>query len=699
MSEPLETHRAERESRVTSGGFELPDLQRRYRVLAELGSGGMADVFLALQVGVENFSRLAVVKRMRANPGAPEETVRMFLNEARLVATLNHPHIVKVFDVGRIHNDVAMAMEYVDGESLHFLYQRAKRRGDHLPMGVVLKLVAEAAEALHYAHAATASDGSALQLIHRDIGLSNLLLSRSGYLKVIDFGVAKSATQSDVTSPGLVKGKLRYFAPEVLTRKDIDGRADLYALGLVLYELLTLEPAHPFARDATLAEVYERITTHVLPPVSGIREVPPALDALVWRATQVDRDARFRSGAEMADAIRLVAQPIGGLASTAEVESWFQEAHAIRLDERRQFEQRAVVRAGQVAPLSDDGLPRSVSGPRSSLRGERIGELLRPRSSVEAAAPPPANASRVPRWLLAGALLLLAVLTGTFAMRWGEPTANADVRAELIEHNLRVTSSPPRANVFVDGALRGHTGTRGLALWLEPEQEHEILIRLDGYSDYVALVTGERDLQRRIDAKLAVAPHDFGGREAAGLALEVFDPDALEPIPPSTPRLAEDGRRPRRSRTKSARREEPSEEESSEDDALVPIPSRDPMLRDTPEVPLPPPLPPVLDVAPERLPPVTMDSRALMARRIGGAAPGYPRHELERRVEGTVRARVVIDPDGEMKAFEILDGLPTFRRAVRQVLGGWKFEPHVVRGQRVETRGVIEIEFRLAEEE
>ncbi|MEO1173569.1 MAG: serine/threonine-protein kinase, partial [Myxococcota bacterium] len=337
---------------LRSAGLDLPDLQQRYRVLAELDYGGMADVFLALQVGAEGLSRLAVVKRMRAEPGAQDESTRMFLNEARLVATLSHPHIVKIFDLGWVNSDIAMAMEYVDGESLHYVYRESKRRETPIPIRVILKLMVEAAEALHYAHSATASDGSPLQLIHRDIGLQNLLLTRSGYLKVIDFGVAKTKAQTDVTTPGLIKGKIQYFAPETLTRKDIDGRADLYALGLVLYELVTLSAAHPFPRDATLAEVYERITTYVLPPVSAMRDdAPAALDGVIRRATEIDRDARFATGAEFADALRAVANGLGGLASTTEVEEWFRASFALRLQERTEFERNAVARVDDVAPL------------------------------------------------------------------------------------------------------------------------------------------------------------------------------------------------------------------------------------------------------------------------------------------------------------------------------------------------------------
>lgn len=685
---------------MPESGFALGDLQHRYRVLAKLGSGGMADVFLAMQVGAEDFSRLAVIKRMRAMPDAQEESARMFFNEARLVASLNHPHIVKVFDLGWVNKDIAMAMEYLDGESLHYLHGEAKKRGEHIPLPVILKLVSEAAEALHYAHTASASDGKPLHLIHRDVGLQNLLLTRTGYLKIIDFGVAKSSTQVDVTTPGLVKGKIRYFAPETLTRNDVDGRADLYALGLVLFELVTLDQAHPFAPDATLAEVYERITTHVLPPVTAIRDdVPLALNDVIRTATKIDRDERYATGVELAEALRDVARPLGGFASSAEVERWFQETFAARFEERRKFETKALARMDRVGRLVDDATQFEHESQRN---GEPIGEVVKSEPVVVDTVTP-ARSTPV-RWILGATLVFVLFFTTSFVIRasLNEPPPAASNQRAASADNLLVTSSPSGAEIFVDGEPRGKTTAAGKSLRIEPGVEHDLLIRLDGHYDYRMSVIGESFGRRRIDARLFVAPDTRVG--------------TIDRTESPAPQRERRSRRRMRERERHDAAPEPHTQARRRLEASLERPpvaerlrrdtrdsaGRETERRSTPPTAAPPPPPPPPAVESRRDPvvprvsePVMQSSAQLMSRRLGGKAPRYPRRELERQLEGTVAVRVHVDRDGRVKSFEVLDGHPAFKRAVREVLSSWQFRPTEVRGTPVETRGTLEIEFRL----
>ncbi len=717
MSSPLPLENSgsvARAAGLSETGFGLSDLQQRYRVLAKLGSGGMADVFLAMQVGAEDFSRLAVIKRMRAMPDAREESARMFFNEARVVASLNHPHIVKVFDLGWVNKDIAMAMEYLDGESLHYVHVEAKKRNQHIPLPVILKLVSEAAEALHYAHSASASNGRPLHLIHRDVGLQNLLLTRTGYLKIIDFGVAKSSTQVDVTTPGLVKGKIRYFAPETLTRNDVDGRADLYALGLVLFELVTLDQAHPFASDATLAEVYERITTHVLPPVTAVRDdLPIALNEVIRRATKIDRDERFQTGVELAEALREVARPLGGFASTAEVERWFQETFAERFEQRRQFETKAMARLDRVGPLVDDDTQFEHEPQRS---GDPIGEVVKSDPVVVEAMP--STRTGPVRWVLGAALVFVLFFTASFVIRasMNEPAAVTPKRAAPARSNLLVTSTPPGAEVFIDGETRGRTSAAGASLRIEPGVEHDLLIRLEGYYDYRISVVGESFGQRLIDAHLFVEPEATPqvaslarddprprrkgrrGREAENeqLGRTTKTRAGRESRPATDGDLGTEPRTERREARRRERRAERAPTSESLGNEPVDAPKRS---VETAPLPPPPPPPPVDEarrdpVMPPRGP-VTQSSAQLMSRRLSGKAPRYPRRELERQLEGTVTAHVQLDRDGRMRSFEFTDGSPAFKRAVRDVLSSWTFRPHEVEGIPVETRGTLEIEFRL----
>jgi serine/threonine protein kinase len=188
---------------------DLVDVRERYQLLAKLGSGGMADVFLAVQLGVEDFKRLVVLKRIHSHWLGQRDSFKMFIDEAQLVATLNHPHIVKIYDLTWMGSDVCIAMEYVDGESLAFVIRSLREQGERIPLPVVFKIVTEACDALSYVHAATMQDGEPLNLVHRDICPQNLLLDSNGYIKVIDFGIARSiGSNVDNTSPGVLKGKL-----------------------------------------------------------------------------------------------------------------------------------------------------------------------------------------------------------------------------------------------------------------------------------------------------------------------------------------------------------------------------------------------------------------------------------------------------------------------------------------------------------
>ncbi len=334
----------------TSGKFPVANLQERYRLLAKLGSGGMADVFLGVQLGAESFQRLVVIKRIHARWLGKIEAIKMFIDEARTVASLSHPHVVKIFDLSKLGNDICITMEYVDGENLEYVMRATKRAKGRIPLPILCKLMLEACEALHYAHSAKTPDGKDLDLVHRDIGPHNLMIDRNGYLKVIDFGIAKSSARTDLTSPGLIKGKFSYMAPDVFKSSAIDGRVDLYALGLVFYELLTLRRSYHFKKDVTVAEVFQRVLNDKLPkPSSIVPGLPKQIDDIIAKATHKDRDQRYPNCESMAVDLRSFAKEHGGLAANSEVEAWFKEKFQQRIEKRQVFERRAMEKAKTIA--------------------------------------------------------------------------------------------------------------------------------------------------------------------------------------------------------------------------------------------------------------------------------------------------------------------------------------------------------------
>jgi len=197
----------------------------------------MADVMLGRSDGIEGFERHVVLKRIRPDRARDRRFIRMFIDEARVAATLHHQHIVQVYDIGEANGEYFLTMEYVHGENVCQILAKAARQRTHVPLGYAVAIVSAAAAGLHYAHERCGADKQPLHIVHRDVSPSNILVGYDGSIKVVDFGIA-SASMQEQTRTGSLKGKLRYMAPEQC-RADmtVDRRADVYALGAVLYEL------------------------------------------------------------------------------------------------------------------------------------------------------------------------------------------------------------------------------------------------------------------------------------------------------------------------------------------------------------------------------------------------------------------------------------------------------------------------------
>jgi tRNA A-37 threonylcarbamoyl transferase component Bud32 len=271
----------------------------RYEPIRRLAVGGMAEIYLARLrgVGIEGFEKLVVLKRILPQHALDPELLRMFLDEARLSATLTHPHVTEVYDVGADGDAPFFAMEYVHGANLRELlraHARAAGAGAApLELAHAIGIVADAAAGLHYAHERLGPGGEPLGIVHRDVSPSNVLVSYDGAVKVSDFGIAKWAFQRTQTQEGTLKGKFAYMSPEQCRGRAVDRRSDVFALGTILYELTT--GAAPFSGDSDL-EILNRIATGVAPPPiwpadRGI--YPPALAVIVMRALHPDPDQRF----------------------------------------------------------------------------------------------------------------------------------------------------------------------------------------------------------------------------------------------------------------------------------------------------------------------------------------------------------------------------------------------------------------------
>jgi len=279
---------------------ELPRLGR-YQVLSKLAQGGMAEIFLAKALGVMGFERLVAIKLIHSQLTRDGDFVKMFIDEARIAMHLSHRNIVQVFDLDKTGDTYFIAMEYVHGVNLYDVYERIASKGRWLDLPLALYIVAEVCKGLNFAHTRIGPDGRPLGIVHRDISPQNVLLSFEGEVKITDFGIAKAAERLHQTTPGIVKGKYAYMAPEILKEKGVDGRADVFAAGVLLYELLVGE--NPYAGATPVATIENVLNKKVPPPSARGAMVSRELDDIAMQALSKDPDTRYQTAADLAEAL------------------------------------------------------------------------------------------------------------------------------------------------------------------------------------------------------------------------------------------------------------------------------------------------------------------------------------------------------------------------------------------------------------
>ncbi|MCX5741197.1 MAG: serine/threonine-protein kinase [Proteobacteria bacterium] len=262
----------------------------RWQIIRILGSGGMADVFLAHARGEAGFEKQVALKVMHSHLARNERAVAHFLDEARLAARVQHPNVVQIHDLGKIGDDYVIVMDYVDGVDLERLLASARAGGRPVPIEVALGIMCRICDGLHAAHTAIAPDDTKLGIIHRDVKSANVLVSKQGAVKVVDFGIAKAATQVHHTVAGETKGTPSMMAPEQRIGEAVDVRVDVYAVAAVAYEILT---GHGVNLDlAALAHLGIENWPHLPIPSSLRPELPHELDAILLGAMSYEREKR-----------------------------------------------------------------------------------------------------------------------------------------------------------------------------------------------------------------------------------------------------------------------------------------------------------------------------------------------------------------------------------------------------------------------
>ena len=280
----------------------------KYQLVQHLASGGMASVYLARLSGMGGFERHVVLKTLRSQE-VDDALVPMFLDEARLVATLHHKHIAQVFEVGRDDGTYFLAMEYVHGETTRHVLETARDRGLALPADFSLSVLCAAAAGLHHAHEQRDLDGTPLGIVHRDVTPSNVIVSYDGSIKLIDFGIAKSVARTTVTRSGLIKGKVGYMAPEQVRGYVVDRRSDVFSLGVLAYELTT--QTRPFDAATQFEQLERTARGDLIPPSQIVANYPKALEDVIMTALEVEPDDRYPNADTMRRALAQAARNLG----------------------------------------------------------------------------------------------------------------------------------------------------------------------------------------------------------------------------------------------------------------------------------------------------------------------------------------------------------------------------------------------------
>ncbi|UJR86121.1 serine/threonine-protein kinase [Sandaracinus amylolyticus] len=423
---------------------QLPTRIGDLRVIARLGCGGMAEVFLARRTGIEGFDRRVVVKRMLPHLAHDHGLSLAMLDEGRVLARLSHPNVVAVEEIGHDESAYFLVMEYLRGAALSAIERELRAHGRRVDPAIAAHVVAEVAAGLHAAHELTDASGRALELVHRDVTPHNVFLTLHGEVKLLDFGIAHFADRSSRTNTGVAKGKFAYMAPEQFEGAPPDRRVDVFALGVVLHEMLTGQRL--FARS-TEAEIVRAVVDEEVPRPSEIApdaRIPRALEDVCMRALARDPDERFETAAAIRAVLRAELRSLDPSQDVRDRIAELARTYAAEAGDRQ-----AMVR--ETATLPE--VPWTVRG------GDDPPPSTPPKSDPETTRAPlrPTRAlQRVP-WILTGGLVItMAAMLANSAPLVPIPTVSSGPPRVPIT----IESVPSGAQVRIGGFVRGATPLR-----------------------------------------------------------------------------------------------------------------------------------------------------------------------------------------------------------------------------------------------
>ncbi len=470
----------------------VPEVFGRYYLIDRIAVGGMAEIFRAKTFGAGGFENTLVIKRILDHYSTNEQFVQMFMDEAKVSALLHQSNIVRIYDFGKLQSNFFIAMEYIEGRDVKLILRKLSERRKVLPQPFAVYIAMEAAKGLDYAHKRTTLQGQALHIVHRDVSPSNLLVSYTGEVKVADFGIVKAANCAETTGAGTLKGKFEYMSPEQAAGKDLDCRSDIFALGIILHEMLT--GRRLFKTDNEI-KTLEKIKSGDIPLPSIINpDVPARLDEIVNRALSLDREHRYQ------DARQLHADLLEFLYPASPDSTQQMLSHFMRelFEEEIAFERHGMEEGTRRAlALHEAGASVELDPEWEESDDERAGSA-RTFAPIQS---PKLRASVVAAMVFGGFALLMAGFGLTWLLKdlWYSPTVQvvevpAPADAPASTGSIDVKGAPEGAIITVDGAEVGR-GAEVLVSALSPDEPHVLVVSAEGYVAHEETVTvgaGER---------------------------------------------------------------------------------------------------------------------------------------------------------------------------------------------------------------
>ncbi len=698
----------------------------KYHLLKRIAVGGMAEIFLGYVQGAGGFKKPVAIKRLLPQHARDPECVKMFLDEASLLARFEHPNIVQVYDVGQLKTSYYLAMEFVHGVGLDRLLKLSERKNADIPLDYAAAIARDVCDVLDYVHNFTMPDGTPLHLIHRDISPQNIMVTFSGVVKVLDFGIAKKTGSASQTNPSGLKGKAAYMSPEQIAQvQDLDRRTDVFSLGIVLFEMATRR--RPFEGLNEIETILSIDKREVPDPRSIDPKLPDEMAEIILKALEKNRDARYQSAREMHARLEVFLRDRSASVGKQTLATFLRDlvprkkparsageaAPSPGATESGEFSMAALAAAGtptesgeySVAALAaaagEDGEPAAEEAPTGDT----------PEGSAASAGPAAEPAPGAEPALAAEPAPAAAPAPAVEPAPVAEPAPAAEPESAAAPL-LSAYEQPRRSPALVIALVLLLIGGAAAAVFAFRDRLFGGGEPADGKVAPAPVQPVQPTAPTRepepttppepepAGSDAVPSPADAGGPAPAPrpVAVAPARPRPVSPAPRPAPRPAP-GPRPGSGTEVEIEPQiepEPTPEPAPPEPAQpVPAPAPEPAPVAPPVEPAPPPPEPAPAAVVAAEAPTFQPVEILRKRRVVGVDPVYPPAAREAKLQAIVLVKIFISPTGEVENYTFLKTHEVFEPAVREAIKGWRFSPHTIGGRPVGTYTVYKFVFKL----